>query len=93
MKIFSNSKSSELIKEGQIYRHYKTKGLYVVLNIAKLQVRDDLNALDKLDMKDCVVYKSEHDKSVWVRPVDYFLEKITVDGAQVSRFELIDKKN
>lgn len=91
----TDNKSSGLIKEGKIYRHYKTKGLYLILKIAKLQVRDGLNILDidKLDMKECAVYQSQEDGSVWVRPIDYFLEKVAVDGVEVSRFELIYKKN
>jgi len=73
------------IKLGK-YRHYKGK-VYEVIGVAYHS-----ETLEKL-----VVYKALYDSdefgknALWVRPVRMFLEKVKVDGKEVSRFEWIGK--
>jgi len=67
---------SEEIKPG-IYKHYKNKK-YKVLFVAE-------NSETKEEM---VVYQAMYgEEKIWVRPKKMFLEKVEVDGEQISRFE------
>lgn len=62
-----------------IYRHYKGN-LYQVLHIARHSETEET----------LVVYRCLYgDYSVWVRPIEMFREKVTVEGKSVPRFELI----
>ena len=63
--------------------HYKTKGLYEIVDLATMQALEE-----SLDMKKVVIYKSVSDKSLWVREVDYFSEEISPD---IHRFSLYKK--
>ena len=73
------------IKLGR-YRHYKGKE-YEVIGVAK----------HSETLEDLVVYRALYeskefgDKALWVRPLKMFLEKVTLDGKEVSRFEYIGK--
>jgi hypothetical protein len=59
------------------YRHYKG-GEYQVLGIARHSETDE----------NFVVYYCIYDNnSLWVRPLAMFLEKVLIDGIEVSRFE------
>jgi hypothetical protein len=69
---------------GQTYQHYKTKGLYTVINLAKMQVK-----VSELDMAEYVVYRALSDDLVWVRPVADFLEEVEFKGEMVKRFTLV----
>lgn len=62
----------------EIWRHYKTKGEYEIMELGKLQVKDE-----KLDMEECVVYRSLSDGLIWIRPLQDFVEDI---GEGVARF-------
>lgn len=61
------------------YKHYKGD-FYHVLGIAKhSETQEEL-----------VIYRSlSHKDSLWVRPLNMFLEKIIVDGKEISRFEFV----
>ena len=64
-----------------LYKHYKGN-IYEVIGVAKHS-----ETLEKL-----VVYKATYQKegeNIWVRPLKMFLESVTVDGLEQSRFEKI----
>lgn len=62
-----------------IYKHYKNK-LYQVLSVAHHSETQEA----------LVVYQCLYgDYSTWVRPLEMFIETITVDGITKPRFELI----
>ncbi len=61
------------------YRHYKGNE-YTVLGVARHSETDQR----------FVVYRPEYgDRELWVRPLDMFLEYVTIDGRQVPRFEYL----
>jgi hypothetical protein len=69
------------IKLGK-YKHYKSEGEYEVIGVAKhSETLDDL-----------VIYKHPGNElsELWARPLSMFLEKITVDGKEISRFGYIE---
>ena len=69
---------NQAIPQG-IYRHYKGN-LYQVLHTAQHSETEEA----------LVVYRCLYGEySVWVRPLVMFSETVTVDGKQLSRFELI----
>lgn len=69
---------SDKIKTGK-YRHYKGKE-YEVIGIAK----------HSETLEELVVYRALYgENDLWVRPLEMFLEKVNVDGKEVSRFEYI----
>jgi hypothetical protein len=58
------------------YRHYKG-GEYRVIGTARHSETDEL----------LVVYRCLYDNdSLWVRPLAMFMEKVTIDGQEQSRF-------
>ena len=64
------------LKPGR-YRHYKGN-LYEVISVARHSETEE-----KL-----VVYRCLYgDYSLWVRPLDMFMESVIVDGREVPRFE------
>tara|TARA_Y100000034_G_C6846911_1_gene383748 strand:- start:348 stop:569 length:222 start_codon:yes stop_codon:yes gene_type:complete len=70
------------IKKGK-YKHYKGK-LYEVIGIAK----------HSETLEELVVYKALYESgALWARPKSMFLEKIKIDGKEVSRFEFILPKD
>jgi hypothetical protein len=69
------------------YRHYKGSD-YEVIGIARHSETEE----------ELVVYRTLYgDGSLWVRPLEMFMEDVTVDGRTVPRFDLreldILKKN
>ena len=69
---------NQAIPQG-IYRHYKGN-LYQVLHTAQHSETEEA----------LVVYRCLYGEyGVWVRPLVMFSETVTVDGKQLSRFELI----
>ena len=61
------------------YRHYKGNE-YQVIDIARHSETEE----------EMVVYRKQYgNHSLWVRPLDMFLEDVPVDGRMVPRFELI----
>ena len=62
---------------GKKYRHFKGKE-YLVLHIAR----------HSETLEELVVYQALYgEKSIWVRPLDMFLEQVEVNGMLVNRFE------
>ena len=69
------------IKVGEIWKHYKTGGQYMIINFGILQVKDA-----QLDEKECVIYQNILDQKIWIRPVEDFLEIVdSKDMAQQKR--------
>ena len=70
-----------MIKEGQIYRHFKGDFVKVLMFATDSETLDDL-----------VVY--EHKDKVWVRPLKMFMSKVDKEKypecKQEYRFELIN---
>lgn len=65
------------LKIGKKYRHFKGKE-YLVLYIAR----------HSETLEELVVYQVLYgEKSIWVRPLDMFLEQVEVNGVLVNRFE------
>lgn len=70
---------------GGIYRHYKKGTEYEVIGIAR----------HSETLEELVIYKALYDSpdfgygALWARPKAMFLEKVMVDGKDVSRFEYI----
>lgn len=73
------------IQIGQVYQHYKTRGEYEILYLATLQAREDSG----IDMAPVAVYRALTDGSIWVRPVDYFLETLEYNGQAVQHFTFV----
>lgn len=62
------------------YRHYKG-GEYEVVGVARHSESDE----------QLVVYRCLYDNnSLWVRPLSMFVEKIMIEGREISRFVRID---
>lgn len=72
------------MKEGEIYRHYKTNNLYKILAIGK----------HSETLEDMVVYEAQYNNEtskVWIRPLKMFLEEVEWpkdSGIKVPRFTL-----
>lgn len=72
------SKKAKSLKPG-IYEHYKKKR-YQVLGVV----------IHSETLEELVLYKALYGKRLtWVRPLKMFLEKVKVDGQELSRFRLI----
>lgn len=75
----------EKIPIGAIFQHYSGKK-YRILMLAR----------HTEDLKLQVVYQGLYDCDsfgkcpIWVRPLDMFLEKVTIDGKEMERFKLIE---
>lgn len=66
------------IKPGT-YRHYKG-GLYTVENIATHSENEEK----------MVVYRPQYgEQSLWVRPLELFMEEVEIEGRKQSRFVFI----
>ena len=67
-----------MVEKGK-YRHYKGNE-YEVIDIVKHSETEE----------DMVLYKTLYgDFSLWVRPLDMFIEKVNIDGKDVNRFQKI----
>lgn len=81
--ISGSKKTMTKIKLGK-YRHYKGK-LYEIVGVA-----NHSETLEKL-----VVYRALYnspefgENALWARPEKMFLEKVTIDGKEIPRFEYI----
>jgi|GEM_PF-28205 len=75
--------SRELVIDG-LYRHYKGN-LYRARGLCRHS-----ETLEELVHYECL-YKNDLG-GLWVRPKEMFLSKITIDGKEVDRFELIDER-
>ena len=63
-----------------IYKHDKGN-LYEVLGVARHSETEEQH----------VVYKTLYgDYSMWIRPLEMFVEQIEVDGEQVARFAFVE---
>ncbi|QEM69726.1 DUF1653 domain-containing protein [Geobacter sp. FeAm09] len=61
------------------YRHYKGNEYQVIASARHSETEEEM-----------VVYRQLYgDRSLWVRPLTMFLEKVSVEGRQVPRFEWI----
>ena len=61
------------------YKHFKG-GEYEVIGIAK----------HSETLEDFVVYKSLYGKKdLWIRPLKMFLEKVTINGKKIRRFQKV----
>ena len=66
-----------------IYKHYKGK-LYEVLGVAHHSETVETFVLYK------ALYKTKFGRnSLWVRPINMFLQKVTVLGKKVPRFQFL----
>ena len=66
---------------GEVWTHYKAGGEYEIVEMGKLQVKNEL------DMAECVIYKNRVDQAVWVRPMVDFLEEV---APGVMRFKKLE---
>jgi hypothetical protein len=65
------------------YRHYKGNE-YTVIGIARHSETEE----------ELVVYRQEYaDRSLWVRPLQMFIETVEVAGETMKRFELIEEED
>lgn len=63
------------------YKHYKG-GLYTLVGIAK----------HSEDLSKMVVYRSDKDNNkLWVRPLEMFIEDVTIDGITQPRFKYLEQ--
>lgn len=63
------------------YLHYKGN-YYTVLNTVKHSETEEL----------LVLYKSEKNEQLWVRPLPMFMEKVLINGKEQQRFQFIEKE-
>ncbi len=62
------------------YRHYKGNE-YTVLGLAR----------HSETLEELVVYRQEYgDHSLWVRPLDMFMERVEVNGRMIPRFRRVE---
>jgi hypothetical protein len=72
--------NNDAIRSGR-YRHYKGK-FYEVIGMARHSETEE----------EVVVYRCLYgDHSLWVRPLEMFLETVTVAGREVPRFERVEE--
>ena len=66
-----------MIQPGR-YQHYKGN-IYTVLNTVTHSETEEV----------LVLYKPEKSDRLWVRPLNMFLEKVTIEGTEVERFRFV----
>ena len=62
------------------YRHYKRGDLYTVIDVVFHSETEEAMVLYRADYGEC---------QLWVRPLNMFIESVTVNGEQVPRFEYV----
>lgn len=72
------SEKAQSFKLG-IYKHFKG-GTYQILGVGR-------NSEDILE--ELVIYQSLEKGFIWVRPIDIFMDNVTLDGKTIPRFEYI----
>jgi hypothetical protein len=73
------SQAAQSIVVGGTYQHYKGP-LYVILSVAR----------HSETLEELVVYQALYGSyNIWVRPLDMFLEDVSVDGNLQPRFKLV----
>lgn len=78
LKPFSDQ--AKLLTEGAIYEHYKGKR-YKILCVGR----------NSETLEESVVYQAQYgDNDVWIRPLNMFLENVTLDGQVQPRFKYIE---
>lgn len=75
-KIQAVAKSTEGPQPYEIYRHYKTRGLYAI----------DARAIEEATLTPVVIYRSLQDKVVWSRPLADFVAMVDTSEGIVPRF-------
>lgn len=71
----------QMVKPGGLYRHYKGKDYRVVCVAKHSETGEDL-----------VVYQALYgDYGYWVRPLQMFLETVSVDGREIERFAYVEE--
>lgn len=75
------SKKAQSFKPG-VYKHYKGD-LYFAFFVGRLSEDRD---------KEFVVYKSFTKGSIWMRPLEMFLEDLEVNGKKEPRFRWVGEK-
>ena len=67
-----------MLKIGGLYRHYKGKRYHVLAQATHSET-----------MEQMVIYQALYGEAgIWVRPLDMFLEDVTVNGVTQPRFAL-----
>jgi hypothetical protein len=70
---------SKSVAIGKKYRHYKGND-YLVLHVAK----------HSETLEELVIYQALYgERGIWARPLSMFIEKVTVNGVEVNRFDEI----
>ncbi len=72
-----------LIKKGR-YQHYKGQ-LYEVFDVAKHSETEEWLVIY------APLYGEESSRHLWVRPLEMFNQRVTVNGQSVSRFTFVTK--
>ncbi|MCI5052767.1 MAG: DUF1653 domain-containing protein [Simkaniaceae bacterium] len=76
MSLLEYSQEARSIEAGSFYTHFKGME-YKVLSVAR----------HSETLEELVVYQALYgQRDIWVRPLKMFLEKVTIDGKSVSRF-------
>ncbi len=76
----------DYVPKGAIFEHYKGKK-YKIIGIAR----------HSETLKLCVIYEALYDSlefgsgSIWVRPLEMFVETVEIEGRQMPRFRLISE--
>lgn len=74
--------AKQTVPVGARYRHFKSpEKTYTVIGHGFIEATEE----------PAIIYQAEYgDRSVWIRPVDVFLQDVEWDGARVARFTRID---
>lgn len=70
------SEAAKSLLPGALYEHFKGNR-YKLLYIAR----------HSETLEELVVYQALYDGSIWVRPLQMFIEKVSVDGVLIPRFK------
>lgn len=77
------AKAASLVTVGSRYHHYKDQVKeYVVTDLAILEADESIAVLYR-------IANGQNPGFIWVRPLENFLDTVTVDGRSVPRFSKI----